>query len=144
MIAANLLFFALAITLVVLAVRGLGGAWPMQLASFAALALWVITAVWAGLNLFGELSSINADGATRSLVTFQLIVAPVTGLGLAFIAFIKCGPAAVPRLFHALGLTAFLVVLVATFAFGKESALVSKIVAPVSYTHLTLPTKRIV
>ncbi|MBK9158159.1 MAG: M23 family metallopeptidase [Micropruina sp.] len=129
MIAANLLFFALAITLVVLAVRGLGGAWPMQLASFAALALWVITAVWAGLNLFGELSSINADGATRSLVTFQLIVAPVTGLGLAFIAFIKCGPAAVPRLFHALGLTAFLVVLVATFAFGKDSALVSKIVA---------------
>ena len=131
MLAANLIFLGLAIGLVVLAVRGLSGSWPMQVASFAVLGLWAVTLVWAALNLLRALSGDDPDDAVRGLIGYVIGVAPLTGLGLAFLAFVKCGPVAVPRYFHALGLLAFLLAAFMVFGDGDDSATLSDVLAVV-------------
>lgn len=109
MLAVNLVVLGLAVGLVVIAVRGLAGAWPMKLASFAVLAAWAVTVVWAALNVLDALSGGEPGGGVRGLLGYVLVFAPVTGLGLAFLALVKCGPAVVPRGFHLLGLVCFAV-----------------------------------
>ena len=131
MLTANLSVLALAIALVVLAVRGLGGAWPMQVASFLTLALWVVAIVWAAINLLKGFSGDGADGGGRGLLSYVLVSAPVTGLGLAFLAFVKCGPVVVPRLLHALALAALVLVTVALIADGASSSTGIKVLAAV-------------
>jgi hypothetical protein len=123
MLAANLILLGLAIGFFVLAVRGLGGAWPMMLASLGVLALWVVAAVWAVINLLQAFSGDDPADAVRGLLTYTLVAAPVTGLGLAFLAFVKCGPVVVPRFFHALGLVALLVAAVVVLLDGDASTL---------------------
>jgi hypothetical protein len=123
MLAANLILLGLAIGFFVLAVRGLGGAWPMMLASLGVLALWVVAAVWAVINLLQAFSGDDPADAVRGLLTYALVAAPVTGLGLAFLAFVKCGPVVVPRFFHVLGLVALLVAAVVVLLDGDASTL---------------------
>ena len=133
MLAANLIFLGHAIALVVLAVRGLSGSWPMQVASFVVLALWAVTVVWAALNLLA-LSGDSPDDPVRGLIGYVIIVAPLTGLGLAFLAFVKCGPVAVPRYFHALGLIALLVAAVMVLGDRDKSStlgIVLSVVVPI-------------
>ncbi|MDQ7993417.1 MAG: M23 family metallopeptidase [Propionicimonas sp.] len=100
----NLLLVGLAIAFWVFAVIGLRGSWPMQLASFAVLTGWTIVLVWALLNVGRLAADDPAAGSSDDLAAYALVLAPVTGLGLAFLALVKCGPPVVPRLFHALGL----------------------------------------
>ena len=122
MLAVNLILLGIAVALVVVAVRGLSGAWPMQVASFVVLAAWVVAVVWASVNLLRIVSDSSADAATDGLASYLVVLAPVTGLGLAFLAFVKCGPPAVPRLFHALGLAAFVMAVVAVALPNDESS----------------------
>lgn len=109
MLAVNLVVLGLAVGLVVVAVRGLAGAWPMKLAGFAVLAIWAVTVVWAVLNLLDAFSGGEPGDGVAGLLGYVLWVAPVTGLGLAFLSFVKCGPAVVPRSLHLLGLACFVV-----------------------------------
>jgi hypothetical protein len=120
--AVNLVLAVVAVALVALAVRGLGGAWPMQFASFLVLAVWVVAVVWAAINLLGVASGEDPDAGVRGLLTYTLVAAPVTGLGLAFLAFVKCGPVVVPRGFHALGAVAQVVASIATILAAGASA----------------------
>ena len=131
MLAANLIFLGLAVVLVVLAILGLTGSWPMQLASLAVLALSVVTVVWAVLNLSKALSGRDPADAVRGLIGYVIVVAPVIGLGLAFLAFVKCGPGAVPRYFHALGLLTFLLAAVMALGDWDRSSTLSRILAVV-------------
>ena len=97
----------LALACLVVGMRGLGGSWPMQLACFSALAGWAVALVWAvviGLDLVGEPAAAVGDGFV-GLACYALVWSFVSGLGLAFLALVKCGPVVVPRLLHAFGLT---------------------------------------
>ena len=132
MLAANLILLGLAVGLITLAVRGLSGSWPMQLASLVGLALWVITVVWAALNLLKALSGSDPATAVRGLLGYVIVIAPLTGLGLAFLAFVKCGPVAVPRYFHALGLLALVLAAVMVLGDRDESSTLSVVLAVVA------------
>lgn len=109
MLVVNLAFLALAVAQVVIAVIGLRGSWPMQLASFLALTGWVVTIVWAAINTVRLVSGDDDLAPSLGLASYVLLLAVASGLGLAFLAFVKCGPPVVPRVLHALGLTALLV-----------------------------------
>ncbi len=96
----------LALACLVVGIRGLAGSWPMQLASLLALAGWVVTLVWAvavGLDLVGGPAATAGD-RFLGLACYALVWSFVSGLGLAFLALVKCGPVVVPRLLHAFGL----------------------------------------
>lgn len=129
MLAANLFVLGLAIGLVVLAVRGLSGSWPMQAASLIVLALWAVTVVWAAVNLLKALSGGDPANPVRGLIGYVIVVAPLTGLGLAFLAFVKCGPVAVPRSFHALGLLILLLAAAMVLGDWDRSSTLSKVLA---------------
>jgi hypothetical protein len=129
MLAANLIFLALALGLVVLAVRGLSGSWPMQVASFVVLALSAVTLVWAVLNTLKALTSDPPDDIARGLIGYVIVISPIIGLGLAFLAFVKCGPVAVPRYFHLLGLLSFLLAAIMVISDWKESSTLSNVLA---------------
>ncbi|MCB0910478.1 MAG: M23 family metallopeptidase [Propionibacteriaceae bacterium] len=122
MLAANLVLLGLGIAFLVVAVRGLSGSWPMIVASLATLALWVVIAVWAATNLLRAFSDAGADEAVGAMLGVVLVGAPVTGIGLAFLAFVKCGPVSVPRSFHALGLAAQLTLVVVLLLGGGSTA----------------------
>ncbi len=107
MLVVNLAVAGLAVAFLILAAVGLRGGWPMQVASLVALAGWVVAGVWSVLTVLRVIAgSSDAASASDALSAYVLVLAPTTGLGLAFLAFVKCGPPVVPRLFHALGLGA--------------------------------------
>lgn len=122
MLLVDVLFIAVAVACLVVAVIGLSGSLPMQVASFLALAGWVVVLVWAGIiavQLFTDEAAEVAAGFDL-LASVVLLVSVVSGLGLAFLAFVKCGPPVVPRLLHALGLAA-LVLAIIGLALPNES-----------------------
>ncbi|CAL8970072.1 hypothetical protein PROP_03317 [Propionicimonas sp. T2.31MG-18] len=129
MIAANLILLGLAVGFLVVAGIGLRGAWPMMLAGFLTLAAWVVVAVWAVVNLLQLFSGDDADDAIRSMVAYVMVAAPVTGLGLAFLAFVKCGPVVVPRALHALGLTTLVAGVVVVALDWEDASLLAKVLA---------------
>lgn len=108
MLVVNLVLAGLAVAHLVFAVVGLRGSWPMQLACLLALVGWTVTGVWAVLNTVRLLSDTPAAASSDDLSAYVLVLSPVSGLGLAFLAFVKCGPPVVPRMFHALGLVGLL------------------------------------
>lgn len=122
MLVVNLAFLALAVAQVVVAVIGLRGSWPMRLAGFLALAGWVVAIVWAVLNALRLLSGEDDPAPSLGLASYVLLLAAVSGLGLAFLAFVKCGPPVVPRSLHALGLAALLVAIVAVAVPQEEAS----------------------
>jgi len=118
----NLVVLALAITHWILAVVGLRGSWPMQVASFLVLAAWTVALVWALLNLIRLFSDDPPDGSSDDLSAYVLVLAPLSGLGLAFLALVKCGPPVVPRLFHALGLVGLFTAIVGVLLPNDEDS----------------------
>ncbi len=137
MIALTLVFAAVAVACLIIAIRGLSGSWPMQVASFLALAGWMVALVWAlvvGVQLLNGPPDDVADGFD-ALAAYLLVWSFVSGLGLAFLALVKCGPPVVPRLFHALGLGGLVAAVVAlalpTGAEDPTWAVVLAVVLPV-------------
>lgn len=129
MVAVTVVLLGIAVAFLVLAVIGLRGAWPMQVAALLAIVVWVVAAVWAAVTLPAVLS--GAAGGLRSLVVYVLVAAPVSGLGLAFLAFVKCGPVVVPRGLHALGLVTLAVAIVAVVLDREQAPAVALVLAGV-------------
>jgi hypothetical protein len=99
----------------------LGGGY-MIISALLVMALW---GVFAGLmvnsvrlanGVANETGSVSDAlmWANRLLITL-IVLAPVTGLALAFLAFVGCGPLYLPGLYHWVGMIATILALVAFF-----------------------------
>ncbi len=101
---------------------GLTGRAPMVISSLLLLAAWLFLVVLLAYSLRLSLPLLgggdqpdDAIAWTRRALIAWVVVAPVTGLGLAFVAFIDCGPAWIPGTYHWLGLAATVLGLLALF-----------------------------
>lgn len=103
-------------------IAGLTGRAPMVISTLLVLAAWLFLVtllaycLWLSVPLLSGNGS--ADGALawmrRTLIGW-VIVAPITGLGLAFLAFVDCGPVWIPSFYHWMGLAATVLGFVALF-----------------------------
>lgn len=93
---------------------GLTGRAPMVISSLLLIAAWLFLAVLLAyclrlsFPLFGS-GGASAEAAivwTRRVLIAWVVIAPITGLGLAFLAFVDCGPIWIPGTYHWLGLAA--------------------------------------
>ncbi len=120
----------LVVTLIILiaGVAGLTGGTPMVISGLLVLAAWLFLIVMAVLALSRTISLLSATDvsedaltATRRLLIAWLVIAPLTGLGLAFLSFVGCGPYWVPGLLHWTGLVATVIGFVALFTLAPIS-----------------------
>jgi len=123
LVGAWIVFLLLAGILIDASFGGLLGDARMRMSVLLVLLTWIALAVLiivfairrAAAMARGEGSS--SDGlrwATRLFLVI-VILAPLTGLGLAFLAFVGCGPLYLPNLYHWTGMVATVLGLVALF-----------------------------
>lgn len=105
----------LVVSLIILiaGVAGLTGGTPMVISGLFVLAGWLSLIVLGVVALSRSIpllsgTDVSEDALTwtRRLLITWLVIAPLTGLGLAFLSFVGCGPFWVPGLLHWTGLVA--------------------------------------
>lgn len=92
-------------------IGGLRGETPMLVASIVVMLGWAVFAAGAIYSLTRAIPMLRGHGDaentlrwTRRSLVYLMVLAPFTGLGLAFISFIDCGPIWIPNLYHWAGL----------------------------------------
>lgn len=95
------------------ALGGFRGAAPMVISTLLVLIGWIFFAVLVVYSLRVAIPLLKGQGDgdralrwTRAILLYLVILAPVTGLGLAFVSFINCGPTWVPNFYHWAGFVA--------------------------------------
>jgi len=101
----------IALLLCIGGIAGLTGGTQMVISGLLVLSAWlflIVMGVYALARtvplLSGADSAAEALSSTRGLLIALLVVAPLTGLGLAFLSFVGCGPYWVPGFLHWTGL----------------------------------------
>lgn len=117
-----------ALLMLIAGMAGLTGGTPMVVSALFVLATWLFVAIMGIMALsrtVGLLSSTDVSedalGWTRRLLISVLVIAPLTGLGLAFLAFVGCGPFWVPGYLHWTGLVGTVLGFVALFTLAPIS-----------------------
>ena len=112
----------IALILCIAGIAGLTGGTQMIISGLLVLAAWlflIVMGVYALTRttplLSGAASAEDALTWTRRLLIAWVIIAPLTGLGLAFLSFVGCGPFWVPGFLHWVGLVATVLGLGALF-----------------------------
>jgi hypothetical protein len=109
---AHILVLILATIMIVGSIAALTGESHMIISGLLVLLLWLllagmtIKAIWYAAGMAVGRTDRTDDGLWWAKVTFHFvtILSIVTGLGLAFLAFVGCGPLWVPSLYHWAGL----------------------------------------
>jgi hypothetical protein len=117
-----------ALLMLIAGIAGLTGGTPMAISGLLVLAAWLFVGVMGVLALARTVPLLSSTdvtddalGWTRRLLISVLVIAPLTGLGLAFLAFVGCGPYWVPGYLHWTGLVATVLAFLALFTLAPIS-----------------------
>lgn len=113
LVSVELAFLLLAAVLCGAGIAGLTGRTPMVISTLVMMACWLFLIVLLVYTLTLTVPLLSNSGSaedaltwTRRLLIALVVIAPVTGLGLAFLAFVNCGPIWIPGFYHWMGLVA--------------------------------------